>query len=372
MDCLQRHRQAANPLMLMAVLVFLLLAGCATTQVDESQEIVAAESSIDGREDQDEQNEDDPYEGFNRAMYTFNDTLDSYLAEPIATGYKWITPELLQTGVANVFSNMKEITVLLNDMLQGKFLQGAEDTGRFLLNTTVGLGGIFDVATELGLEKHNEDFGQTLAVWGVPTGPYLVLPILGPATFRGVPGTAFDTLANPVTYLGWPVAVMAAVDKRANADGALKFIDEAAVDPYVFTRESYLQWREHLATDGQQDLSDYFFEDEEDLMLEDEDDDVMMPSDDVEYKVVAEISAENSETVSESDKQMADSSAVVPDTQSKALPLETSEEMKAYEKAAKAFEKATQEFDEAEKDLENLRNRGSKYMLEQQKGKVAQ
>jgi phospholipid-binding lipoprotein MlaA len=141
--------------------------------------------------------------------------------------------------------------------MQAKFNQSAQDTGRFLMNSTVGVGGLFDVAKKVGLEQHDEDFEQTLAVWGVPQGTYLVLPILGPVTTRGIPGAVFDTAANPSTYIGAPVQLVNLLNARANAEGSLKFIDEAALDPYVFTRESFLQWRKHLATDGKdQDNAD--------------------------------------------------------------------------------------------------------------------
>jgi phospholipid-binding lipoprotein MlaA len=139
--------------------------------------------------------------------------------------------------------------------LQAKFDQSGRDTGRFLMNSTLGMAGLFDVAKTVGLEQNDEDFEQTLAVWGVPQGSYLVLPLLGPITTRGIPGAVFDTAANPSTYVGAPVQVISLINTRANAEGALKFIDEAALDPYVFTRESFLQWRNHLATDGKSETS---------------------------------------------------------------------------------------------------------------------
>jgi phospholipid-binding lipoprotein MlaA len=161
----------------------------------------------------------------------------------------------MQTGVFNFFTNLKNINVVINDVLQAKFAQSAYDTGRFALNTTLGLGGFVDVAKSVGLEQNDEDFEQTLAVWGVPQGSYLVIPFLGPSTFRGIPGAAFDTAANPTSYVGWPVQLIYMLNSRANAEGALKFIDEAALDPYVFTRESFLQWRNNLATDGKSESS---------------------------------------------------------------------------------------------------------------------
>ncbi|MGR8934674.1 MAG: MlaA family lipoprotein [Gammaproteobacteria bacterium] len=244
-------------------LVFL-VQGCATSAkrdninngLEASENIAATGQNAvkaevqQGSESESDANDPDPYEGFNRAMFSFNEKVDTYVAAPIAKAYKWITPNFIQTGIANFFSNTKTVNVVLNDVLQGKLTQSAQDTGRFLVNTTVGLGGLFDVATYVGLEQHDEDFDQTLAAWGVPKGAYLVLPILGPSTTRGISGSVVDTAANPVTYVGLPVQALSMLNSRANAEGALKFIDEAALDPYVFTRESFLQWRDFLASDG--------------------------------------------------------------------------------------------------------------------------
>jgi phospholipid-binding lipoprotein MlaA len=216
------------------------LSGCATTGVVEQQHVA---------------NKADPYENFNRKMFGFNDTVDDYVAAPISDAYKWITPQFVQTGVFNFFSNLKNINVVINDVLQAKFAQSAHDTGRFALNTTMGLGGFVDVAKHVGLEQNDEDFEQTLAVWGVPRGSYLVLPLLGPSTMRGIPGAVFDTAANPASYVGMPIQLVSLLNTRANAEGSLKFIDEAALDPYVFTRESFLQWRNNLDTDGKSETS---------------------------------------------------------------------------------------------------------------------
>ncbi|MDP1663938.1 MAG: VacJ family lipoprotein [Methylobacter sp.] len=220
--------------------VALTLGGCATTGVVEQQAVV---------------NKVDPYENFNRKMFGFNDHVDNYVAEPISNAYKWVTPQFMQTGIFNFFNNLKNVNVVINDVLQAKFSQSAEDTGRLAINSTVGLGGLFDVAKHVGLEQNEEDFDQTLAVWGVPQGSYLVLPLLGPSTARGIPGAIFDTAANPASYVGMPVQLVSMLNARASAEGALKFIDEAALDPYVFTRESFLQWRNNLATDGKSEAS---------------------------------------------------------------------------------------------------------------------
>jgi phospholipid-binding lipoprotein MlaA len=210
----------------------------------------------------------DPYENINRKVFAFNDKVDNYVAEPIANAYKWVTPQFMQTGVSNFFTNLKNINVVLNDLMQAKFQQSAADTGRFLINTTAGVGGLFDVAQHAGLEQNDEDFEQTLAVWGVPQGSYLVIPFLGPSTARGIPGSVFDTAANPATYVGLPVQLVSMLNSRANAEGALKFIDEAALDPYVFTRESFLQWRQNLATDGKSEATNDLGGFEDDLLDE--------------------------------------------------------------------------------------------------------
>ncbi len=248
-----------KPMAIFIILFAVLLSGCATNKVIEGVEVV----------------EVDPYEGFNRKMYVFNDALDAYVANPIVDAYTFVTPKFVQVGVSNFFSNLNGINVFLNDFMQGKGVQGAEDTGRFLVNSTVGLLGLFDVATELGLEEHEEDFAQTLAVWGVPQGPYLVLPLLGPSTTRGIPGSLFDTVANPGTYVAAPLRVLQVlqvINARAKVDSEVGFVKEAALDPYVFTRESFLQYRDNLIADGKLenddllDLDDDF--DEEEAVLE--------------------------------------------------------------------------------------------------------
>jgi phospholipid-binding lipoprotein MlaA len=201
----------------------------------------------------------DPYEQVNRKIYAFNDTVDTYVSKPVTDTYRDYVPTLMQTGVTHFFNNLQDINVIFNDLLQGKFAQGSQDARRFLMNTSLGMAGFFDVATSVGLGQNEEDFEQTLAVWGVPQGNYLVLPFVGPITYRGIPGAVFDTAANPVSYtgapllsnfIGGPIQAVSLIDKRAKAEGSLKFINEAALDPYLFMRESFLQWRRHLATDG--------------------------------------------------------------------------------------------------------------------------
>ncbi len=202
----------------------------------------------------------DPYERVNRKIFQFNDTVDEYLAEPIANAYKAITPQFVRTGIFNFYNNLETANTIVNAFLQGKPRQGLDNTGRLLVNSTLGLAGFVDVAKYLNLEHNDEDFDQTLALWGLPSGPYLVLPFLGPTTVRGIPGILFDTAANPTSYVGIPVQLLYLLNARANAQGALQFIDEAALDRYLFTRESFLQWRQNLASDGQFASLDYFEE----------------------------------------------------------------------------------------------------------------
>jgi phospholipid-binding lipoprotein MlaA len=221
-------------------------------------------------EEEEEEDSVDPFEGFNRKTYGFNESVDDYLLEPVSDAYLWVTPEFFQQGISNFFNNLKDINVVVNDLLQGKVVQSGEDTGRFLVNSTLGIGGLFDVATGMGLERHEEDFAQTLAVWGVPQGPYLIIPFLGPMTTRGVPGSLFDTAANPATYVGYPIQLLQMLNARANADGALSFIDEAALDPYIFTRESFLQYRKNLIADGNIEFEDDFLDLEDDFYDDDE------------------------------------------------------------------------------------------------------
>ena len=232
----------------------------------------------------------DPYESFNRSMYDFNDGVDTYVASPLANGYKFITPSVVQTGVFNFFNNLKGINVVLNDLLQAKFSQSASDLGRFTLNSTAGLGGFIDVAKHVGLEPNDEDFDQTLAVWGVPQGAYLVLPFVGPNTMRGTPASAFDAAANPASYVSViayyvsaPIQSMSAVNARANAEGALKFINEAALDKYVFTRESFLQWRKNLENDGKVSASI-----DDDLMAEEKNTNLKWRGDYKKFEIAAE------------------------------------------------------------------------------------
>lgn len=196
----------------------------------------------------------DPHEQYNRAMYEFNDDLDRAVLKPVATAYTNTLPQAVRTGISNFFDNLTYLNTTLNSFMQGKVKQGTSDLGRFIVNTTIGIAGMFDVATYMGLEKHDEDFGQTLAVWGVKDDQYLMYPLLGPSSVRDTGGIIFGMLTNPVFYAAAPVAVplgiLQGVDLRARKEGFVRFRDEAALDPYLFTRDSYLQHREFQILDG--------------------------------------------------------------------------------------------------------------------------
>lgn len=197
---------------------------------------------------------EDPHEGFNRSMYEFNEDLDRVVLKPVATAYTDTLPQPVRTGVSNFYDNLTYLDTTINSFLQGKVVQGASDLGRFIVNTTLGIAGIFDVATYMGLERHDEDFGQTLAVWGVKEDQYLMYPVLGPSSVRDTGGIVVSMLTNPVFYAAAPVAVplgiLQGVDLRARKEGFVRFRDEAALDPYLFTRDSYLQNREFEIFDG--------------------------------------------------------------------------------------------------------------------------
>lgn len=217
------------------ILFFILfLSGCASVQVADER---------------------DPFEGFNRAMYAFNDDLDRAIIKPLAIGYQKVVPTPVSNSISNFFSNLDDVLVLINDLLQLKFEQSLSDFGRITFNTTFGLGGLFDVATHMGLPKHNEDFGQTLGYWGVGSGPYLYLPIFGPRTLRDGLALPVDWELDPVgtiddssTY--WATKGLYAIDTREGLLRASRIIETAALDPYVFMRDAYLQRRQNLVYDG--------------------------------------------------------------------------------------------------------------------------
>jgi phospholipid-binding lipoprotein MlaA len=214
----------------------------------------------------------DPFERANRATFAFNEALDRRIAKPIAKGYKRITPDAVETGVSNFFSNAAYPTVLANNLLQGKFKDALSDTGRLLLNTTLGLGGLLDPASAAGLARNDEDFGQTLGRWGVRSGPYVMLPLLGPYTVRDGFGSLVDEVTEPRQYLrddGARLALWAAVqvEKRARLLEADALLAQAG-DRYVLVRSAYLQRREFLVRDGDMPLDEMLEEGFDDAVEE--------------------------------------------------------------------------------------------------------
>lgn len=203
----------------------------------------------------------DPLEPFNRKIHAFNDFADQKVLKPVAKGYRKVTPQFVRRRIGNVFSNLADVNNGINNLLQGKFGAGAGDFGRLLINTTVGIGGIFDPATGMGLVKHEEDWGQTFAVWGIPDGPYLVLPFLGPSSFRNASSRPFNSALDPVVYLHPERDRYVVYMTRIIHDRSTLLDAEKAIfgDKYIFYREAYLQRREYLIKDGE--VSDPFAED---------------------------------------------------------------------------------------------------------------
>jgi len=212
--------------------LILLATGCATTQNNDGAS--------------------DPLEPANRVIFDVTETLDKHLIKPIAEQYVDVLPVPVRTSVTNFFNNLGYLNVILNDFLQGKFEQGITDMLRFTYNSTFGIAGLFDVSTPIGMPANQEDFGQTLAVWGVDQGSYLY--IIAPTTTRDITDQGPSTLLNPFFYMQGlifaPISALSAINTRANLLEATKIRDEAALDPYSFTREAYLQQREFLIYDG--------------------------------------------------------------------------------------------------------------------------
>ncbi len=241
---------------LIAILLSVLTSSCATVSAPDER---------------------DPWESFNRSIYSFNDGFDRAIGRPVAEAYQFILPDPVETGVSNFFSNLNDVVVVVNDLLQFKFLQAASDFSRLIVNTTFGLLGIFDVASHMELPKHDEDFGQTLAHWGVGDGAYLVLPFLGSSSVRDATGLLFDAyLLFPIAYVKddearWGLIALAAIDKRASLLEASRILEKSGVDPYVFVRDAYFQVRENQIYDGNPPSTRIYKEPtEEDLLLEEE------------------------------------------------------------------------------------------------------
>lgn len=225
------------------VIATVALSGCATTTLKQAEET-------------------DPWQGWNKSTQSFNDGFDKHVLKPVAVGYLNITNDAVDEGVTNFFSNINDIGVTINDILQLKLLQGGMDISRFIINTTAGVGGVFDWANKIDLPKHNEDFGQTLGFWGVPSGPYLVLPFFGASTPRDTVGLIGDALMDPLTYVSVfggfvgsattaGTSALDVTDYRAGVMSSEKVLNEATDgDRYDFIKSSYLQHREYLINDG--------------------------------------------------------------------------------------------------------------------------
>ncbi|MBQ0931232.1 MlaA family lipoprotein [Ideonella alba] len=198
----------------------------------------------------------DPFERGNRAVYRFNDGLDKAVLKPVAEAYVAAVPELVRSGVGNFFGNIGDVWSAVNKLLQGKVVQGAQMTLRVATNTVFGLGGVLDPATEMGLERQSEDFGQTLGYWGMPSGPYLVLPLFGPSTLRDAAALPLDKAATSVSHvIQGDSGVIAAnglqlTQTRAELLGASKLLGDVSLDPYAFLRDAYLARRRNLVWDG--------------------------------------------------------------------------------------------------------------------------
>ena len=236
------HQWSVIRLILVCLLGSALLPGCATTgSMDEYK---------------------DPFEKYNRAIYKFNDGFDKALLQPVAKGYRKIIPSPVRRSVGNFFRNLLEPTTIINDLLQGKFEQAVNDTLRLVYNTSFGLLGLFDVATAIGIERHQEDFGQTFAVWGFKPGPYIMLPFLGPTNFRDGVGLLpyyFATdprLYNSDTTINVALILTNAVDSRSQLLTGSKLL-ELQLDPYSFLRETYNQRRINLIYDGDPPLEEF-------------------------------------------------------------------------------------------------------------------
>ncbi len=239
----------------------LLISGCATSQQQQSADSRQYDGPGGDLPDSSELIDSeiptsDPLEFINRVFFTFNQGLDTVLLRPVTTVYQTVMPRPVRNGVANFFSNLSDPITAANQLLQGKPKEAASDLPRFIINSTIGIAGIFDPATKMGLEKHHEDFGQTFAVWGVPSGPYLVLPVLGPAYMRDAAARVapwFYRLAYldllQIQDAGLTLTVSGMVNDRSEASDKIDAVDRSAIDRYLFVREAYMQRRKFLIND---------------------------------------------------------------------------------------------------------------------------
>lgn len=238
---------------LIVLFACLIVAGCATTKGPMGER--------------------DPLERYNRAVFKFNDTLDRAILKPVAKGYRAALPEAFNLAISNFFSNLGDVGVAFNNLLQLKIIDASSDVGRLVINTTLGIGGLFDVASGFGLRKHEEDFGQTLGYWGVPSGPFLMLPFFGPSTFRDAPSRVADGYLDPVVYVSGDVRRLSligsrVVDTRADLLSAEETLNEIALDRYIAIRNAFLDRREFLVYDGEPPPDEDLIEQIESLDLE--------------------------------------------------------------------------------------------------------
>jgi phospholipid-binding lipoprotein MlaA len=224
---------------LVSVLLLALIAGCSTMQTGRT----APGQRLD------------PWENWNRKVFAFNEGLDEKVLKPVATVYSDVVPQPVRIGVGNFFSNVLDAWSAINNMLQGKFTEGFDDVTRVGTNTLFGLFGIVDVATEMGLDHHYEDFGQTLGRWGVGAGAYVVLPVLGPSSLRDAAAMPLDRAASPALLINngstqFGITTLQIINTRASLLGATRVIDDISLDKYTFIRDAYLQRRRSLVFDG--------------------------------------------------------------------------------------------------------------------------
>ena len=206
----------------------------------------------------------DPAEGFNRSMYSVNDAVDRAVLEPVARGYRAVTPSPVRAGVRNFLRNLRGPVIFANDVLQGEFSRAGNTASRFAINSTFGVAGLVDVANEVGIEHHDEDFGQTLAVWGVPAGPYVYMPIFGPSNVRDSAGRVVDIALNPLTWAEFDGedefmatrSVLGAVSTREELIEPIEDVRNNSIDPYVTIRSTYALTRESAIRNGLQDVQD--------------------------------------------------------------------------------------------------------------------
>ncbi len=197
----------------------------------------------------------DPWEGYNRAMFSFNEGVDRALIKPVAKGYEWLVPTPVNTIITNFFSNIGDVWVSTNNLFQGKIREAGSDLSRVVLNSSLGIGGLVDVATDMGFDKHDEDFGQTFGHWGMGDGPYFVLPFLGASTLRDAFGQVVDWGADPLTHVNpdkvhYPLVGLRLIDTRADLFPAEKMFEAGAIDKYTYLRDAYLQHRRYVIYDG--------------------------------------------------------------------------------------------------------------------------